>query len=96
MVELDKIYNEDCLDGMQQIRIKWKEIPKDKHGFFDEESDLYERLPIVLAEQYDDGTLFLHYIDTDNWHETLSDLSRQRFRYYIEVECIDNKLKKGE
>ena len=80
----------------QQMITKWQEIPKDKHGFFDEESDLYERLPIVLAEQYDDGTLFLHYIDTDNWHETLSDLSRQRFRYYIEVECIDNKLKKGE
>jgi hypothetical protein len=77
-------------------RVTWKEIPKDKHGFFDEESDLYERLPIVLAEQYDDGTLFLHYIDTDNWHETLSDLSRQRFRYYIEVECIDDKMKKGE
>jgi hypothetical protein len=77
-------------------RVTWKEIPKDKDGFFDEESDLYERLPIVLAEQYDDGTLFLHYIDTDNWHETLSDLSRQRFRYYIEVECYPHAQKEND
>ena len=72
------------------MKAKWKGIPKDKYGFFDEESDLYERLPIVLAEQYDDGTLYLHYVDIGNWHDTLSDLSIQRFRYYIEVECIDN------
>lgn len=70
------------------MKAKWKVIPKDRYGFFDEESDLYKRLPIILAEIYDDGIMFTHYVDTDNWHDTIADLSRERFKYYIEVEQI--------
>ena len=69
------------------MKAKWNKIPKDKDGFFDEESDLYDRLPIIITEELDDYVV-LHYIDEDNWFDTLSDLSRQRFAYYIEVEPI--------
>lgn len=63
----------------------WKEIPKDKYGFFDEESDLYERLPIIITDTED-----FYYVDEENWYDTLSDLSKERFMYYIEVEQIPN------
>ena len=65
-------------------RVIWKEIPKDKDGFFDENSDLYDRLPIIITEEFKDF-INLYYIDKENWHETVADLSRQRFVHYIEV-----------
>lgn len=75
-------------DETRKIRMKWKTIPKDKDGFFDEDSALYEQLPIIIAETYGDGSLYLHYVDEDNWDDTVADLSRQRFKYYINVEPI--------
>ena len=51
--------------------MEWKKIPKDKNGFFDEESDLYDNLPIIVTEHHEGMYPTLHYIDNDNWHETL-------------------------
>ena len=66
------------------MKTKWKQIPKDKDGFFDDESDLYEKLPIIISEEYD-GDIITHYIDEENWYDTISDLSKERYKYYIEV-----------
>ena len=66
------------------MKAEWKQIPKDKNGFFDEESDLYERLPIIISEEYD-GDIITHYIDEENWYDTISDLSKERYKYYIET-----------
>ena len=67
------------------MRTNWEEISKDRYGFFNEESDLYERLPIIITDTVD-----FYYVDKDNWYDTLSDLSKERFKYYIEVEQIPN------
>ena len=68
------------------MRAEWNTIPKDKYGFFDEDSDLYEQLPIIIVEMFEDNSTNFYYIDEENWHDTLADLSRQRFKYYIKVE----------
>ena len=73
------------------MKAKWRKIPKDKHGFFDEESDLYDKLTIIITEKLDEYVT-LHYIDEENWHDTLPDLNRQRFAYYIEVEPFKYEL----
>lgn len=70
--------------------MEWKKIPKDKDGFFDEESDLYDNLPIIVTEHHKDLYPTLHYIDKDNWHDTLSDLSRCRFKYYCKCNEIND------
>lgn len=67
------------------MKANWEEISKDKYGFFNEESDLYERLPIIITDTED-----FYYVDEENWNDTLSDLSKERFKYYIEVEQIPN------
>lgn len=41
---------------------EWKPIPKDKDGFFDEESNLYNELPIIVAEIEEDYPS-LFYVD---------------------------------
>lgn len=71
----------------QRNNVKWNNIPKDKDGFFNECSDLYDRLPIIVAEVTNEDVC-LHYIDAENWHDTLADLSRSRFKYYIQVEPL--------
>lgn len=71
------------------MKAKWKDIPKDSYGFFDEESDLYKRLPIIVSEIYDDGFMSLYYVDEENWTDIISDLSKERFKYYIEVEKVN-------
>ncbi len=76
--------------GNMTERVIWKEIPKDKDGFFDDNSDLYDRLPIIITEEFKDF-INLYYIDKENWHETLADLSRQRFVHYIEVRELKTK-----
>lgn len=68
--------------------LSWNKIPKDKDGFFDEESNLYEQLPILITERKDE-CFYTHYIDEENWHDTVADLSRQRFEYYIRVEALN-------
>lgn len=69
--------------------MRWEKIPKDRYGFFGEDSGLYDQLPIIVAEVYDDGAQFVHYVDKDNWGDTVSDLSRSRFKYYIRVEPLE-------
>lgn len=71
------------------ITAKWLPIPKDKYGFFDDESDLYEQLPIVVASIEEGLYPMLEYIDKDNWSEAYSDLSKERYKYYIQVEPIE-------
>ena len=70
------------------MRANWNKIPKDKHGFFDDNSELYEQLPIIIVEMFEDKSTNFYYIDKENWHDTLADLSRPRFKYYIKVEPI--------
>ena len=76
--------------GNMTERVIWKEIPKDKDGFFDDNSDLYDRLPIIITEEFKDF-INLYYIDKENWHETVADFSRQRFVHYIEVRELKTK-----
>lgn len=72
------------------ITAKWQPIPKDKDGFFDEESDLYEQLPIIVRNDYDEGMYpILEYIDRENWFDTISDLNKESYKYYIQVEPIE-------
>ena len=65
-----------------------KEIPKDKHGFFDEDSDLYEQLPIYVLEMYEGLVYAVHYVDEENWIDSVADFSRPRFKYYMKATPI--------
>lgn len=71
------------------ITAKWLPIPKDKDGFFDNDSDLYEQLPIVVAAIVEGLYPMLEYIDKDNWAESYSDLNKERYKYYTQVEPIE-------
>lgn len=76
-------------DLLNNAIAKWQPIPKDKYGFFDETSDLYEQLPIVVASIEEGLYPMLEYIDKDNWLDACSDLSKERYKYYIQVEPIE-------
>ena len=71
------------------ITAKWIPIPKDKDGFFDDDSNLYEQLPIVVASIEEGLYPMLEYIDKDNWAESYSDLNKERYKYYTQVEPIE-------
>ena len=71
------------------IVAKWQPIPKDKDGFFDDDSNLYEQLPIVVAYIEEGLYPMLEYIDKDNWLDACSDLSKERYKYYTQVETIE-------
>jgi hypothetical protein len=71
------------------MRADWKLIPKDKDGFFDDDSNLYEQLPIVVASIEEGLYPMLEYIDKDNWAESYSDLNKERYKYYTQVEPIE-------
>ena len=68
---------------------KWQPIPKDKDGFFDDDSNLYEQLPIVVASIEEDLYPMLEYIDQDNWSEAYSDLNKESYKYYTRVEQFE-------
>lgn len=63
---------------------------KGQGWIFDENSDLYDRLSIIITEEFKDF-INTYYIDKENWHETVADLSRQRFVHYIEVRELKTK-----
>lgn len=65
-----------------KIGQQWTPIPKDKDGFFNENCDMYEKLPIIVVEMFDSIPYF-HYVDKDNWMDSVADLSRQRYKYYL-------------
>lgn len=71
------------------MRADWKLIPKDKDGFLDDDSNLYEQLPIVVASIEEGLYPMLEYIDKDNWLYSCSDLNKERYKYYIQVEPIE-------
>ena len=71
------------------IKARWQLIPKDKDGFFDDDSDLYEQLPIVVASIEEGLYPILEYIDQENWAESYSDLNKERYKYYTQVEPIE-------
>lgn len=71
------------------IVAKWQPIPKDKDGFFDNDSNLYDQLPIVVASIVEGLYPMLEYIDQENWAESYSDLNKERYKYYIQVEPIE-------
>lgn len=71
------------------MKAEWKLIPKDKCGLFDEKQHLYEQLPIVVASIEEGLYPVLEYIDKDNWLDACSDLSKERYKYYIKVEPIE-------
>lgn len=76
-------------DLLNNTIAKWQPIPKDKYGFFDETSDLYEQLPIVVASIEEGLYPILEYIDHDNWAESCSDLNKESYKYYTCVEQIE-------
>lgn len=71
------------------IVAKWQPIPKDKDGFLDNDSNLYEQLPIVVASIVEGLYPMLEYINQENWAESYSDLNKERCKYYIQVEPIE-------
>lgn len=71
------------------IKARWQLIPKDKDGFFDDDSDLYEQLPIVVASIEEGFYPVLEYIDQDNWLDACCDLNKSNYEYYIRVETIE-------
>lgn len=71
------------------IKARWQPIPKDKDGLFDDDSNLYEQLPIVVASIEEGLYPMLEYIDQENWAESYSDLNKERYKYYIQVEPIE-------
>ena len=80
-----KLGGEVCVTTLQSNN-EWKPIPKDKSGFFDETSDLYDELPIIIMYVYgdvhDEDTI-MYYIDEGNWHDTLSDFSNPHCKLYM-------------
>ena len=72
----------NVLNKGMKIGQQWTPIPKDKDGFFNENCDMYEKLPIIVVEMFDSIPYF-HYVDKDNWMDSVADLSRQRYKYYL-------------
>lgn len=68
----------------------WQKIPKDKDGFYDDlQKNLYNELPIIVMNKYDDGLYpSFEYICKDNWCDTVSDLSKPSYQYYMKVQEI--------
>lgn len=65
------------------MRVEWKPIPKDKDGFFDERSNLYDELPIIVAETWYGEISELFYVDKESWFDYVADLSRPSVKYYL-------------
>lgn len=72
----------------------WKKIKKDKDGFFDEESGLYEELPIIVAEVAEYEQPIMHYVDEEAWFDIVADLSRARYKYYMKCEPCPSDMQK--
>ena len=68
-----------------KIEIEIYDIPKDKYGFFDEDSDLYQQLPILL---FDGNEIDPCVIDEVNYCDTLSCLNKSRYKHYIKLSEI--------
>lgn len=67
----------------------WQEIPKDKHGFYDDlKKNLYDELPIIVCCNHDGMYPILEYIDKDNWADSVSDLSKPKYHYYMKVQPL--------
>lgn len=67
----------------------WQEIPKDKHGFYDDlKKNLYGELPIIVCCNQDGMYPILEYIDKDNWADAVSDLSKPNYHYYMKVQPL--------
>lgn len=68
-----------------KIEVEVYDIPKDKDGFFDENSDLYEQLPILVFDN-DKGSVELAYYG--NWGDWLSDFNKSMYKHYIKLNEI--------
>lgn len=72
--------------------MEWKKIPKDVNGLYnEEESTMYEELPIIVVEENWGSYPFLHYVDEESWYDFIKELSKPRFSYYAkcnELPCI--------
>lgn len=63
--------------------MEWKKIPKDVNGLYnEEESTMYEELPIIVVEENWGTYPFLHYVDEDSWYDFIKEFSRPYFNYY--------------
>lgn len=73
--------------------MEWKKIPKDVNGLYnEEESTMYEELPIIVVEESCGTYPFLHYVDEDSWYDFIKEFSRPHFNYYAkcnELPCIN-------
>lgn len=68
-----------------KIEVEVHEIPKDKDGFFDENSDLYNQLPILV---FCEDKIEPYICDWENWGDCLSDFNKERYKYYIKLNEI--------
>lgn len=72
--------------------MEWKKIPKDVNGLYnEEESTMYEELPIIVVEENWGSYPFLHYVDKDSWYDFIKEFSRPYCNYYAkcnELPCI--------
>lgn len=63
--------------------MEWKKIPKDVNGLYnEEESTMYEELPIIVVEENCGAYPFLHYVDEDSWYDFINEFSRPYCNYY--------------
>jgi len=73
--------------------MEWKKIPKDVNGLYnEEESTMYEELPIIVVEENCGTYPFLHYVDKESWYDFIKEFSRPYFSYYAkcnELPCIN-------
>lgn len=68
-----------------KIEVEIHKIPKDKHGFFDEDSDFYQQLPVLL---FDGNEIDPCVIDEINYCDALNCLTQNRYQYYIKLSEI--------
>lgn len=72
------------------LTMEWKRIPKDKFGFFEDNGTMCAELPIIVAEEYDEDMYpILHYVDEENWWDSLSDFSRSSYKYYLPIPKLE-------
>ena len=66
------------------MKANWKAIPKDKYGLFEDDGTMYADLPIIVYEEDKaNESFYIHYVDEENWQESVADFNRERFRYYL-------------
>lgn len=68
-----------------KIEIEVHNIPKDKDGLFDAETEMFKSLPILI---FNENKIEPCICDLDNWMDWVDDFNKERYGHYIKLSDI--------